>query len=57
MMVITLALGWGAVFICWLELHIACSVSGSAGSNADWLWFIGSHSTLPPGMSPLKGGI
>lgn len=35
MMVITLALGWGVVFICWLKLHIPWSVSGSAGSDAD----------------------
>lgn len=35
MMVIMLALSWAAVFICWLPLHIACSVSGSAGSDAE----------------------
>lgn len=42
MMVIMLAMSWGAVFICWLELHIPWSVSGSAPSDADRLWFIGS---------------
>lgn len=36
-MVITLALGWGAVFICWLQLQIPWSVSGSAGFDVDWL--------------------
>lgn len=35
MMVIMLALSWAAVFICWLQLHIACSVSGSARSDAE----------------------
>jgi len=35
MMVITLALCSGAVFIYWLELHIPWSVSGGAGSDAD----------------------
>lgn len=37
MMVIMLALSWGVVFICWLELRIAWSVSGSARSDAERL--------------------
>lgn len=46
MMVIMLALSWAAVFICWLQLQIACSVSGSARSDAEWLWFIGFPCSL-----------
>lgn len=43
MMVITLALSWGVVFICWQDLHVPWSVSATSRSYADWLWFIGSH--------------
>lgn len=46
MMVIMPALSWAAVFICWLQFHIACSVSGSARFDAEWLWFIGFPCSL-----------